>query len=70
MTLSEVKTAISSRAPVIYRGLQYYVTACIMRYRDGEWRYSLELHDLKVNSVTIAQIEDVNLTGVNIDKQQ
>lgn len=61
MQISEVKPAISSRAPVEYRGLQYYVTAVTMRYWDGDWRCSLELHDMACNSVTVARIEEVKI---------
>lgn len=61
MQISEAKPAISTRAPVEYRGIDYYITACIMRLSGTEWKYSLELHDLKINSVTIADIDKVIL---------
>lgn len=61
MKIEQVKPAMSTRQPVQYAGADYYITACIMRLVNGEWRYSLELHDLRANSVTIARIEEVEL---------
>jgi hypothetical protein len=62
MTLDTVKPCIAAKTHVTYRNTPYYITACIMRLQGGEWRYTLELHDLKVNSVTIANIEDIITT--------
>jgi hypothetical protein len=61
MLLQDIKPAISTRKPVSCNGVDYYITACIMRLVNGEWRYSLELHDMAANSVTVAAIEDVML---------
>jgi hypothetical protein len=50
---------------VTYGGIDYTVTACIMRIRDGRWYYQLELHDLNANSVTVAEMEKVSLKEEN-----
>jgi hypothetical protein len=62
MTLQEVKPAMTAQTRVIHRGIEYYITGCTMRLRGGEWYYQLELHDLRANSVTIADIKNVELT--------
>lgn len=59
MFLFEVKMAMADKSTVTYRGIDYYITGCIMRLFCGEWYYQAELHDLKANSVTIAALHDV-----------
>ena len=49
---------------VIHNGMQYRLDKCIeIPDRHGDYKYSLELHDLKANSVTIAKLEDVEIEG-------
>jgi hypothetical protein len=66
MNLSDVKPAIANRTAVTYNGISYYVTACVMRLCSGEWYYQLELHDLKVNSITIADLKKVNIESEDV----
>lgn len=61
MELSEVKKAAALRQTVEYEGVQYYVTACIMRLENQQWTYYLELHDMEANSVTVAPIGKVKI---------
>ena len=50
---------MTKKTHVRHRGIDYYITGCIMRLNGAEWKYAIELHDLKANSVTIADIKDV-----------
>ena len=61
MQLSDVKKAISTKQTVSYNGIDYYVSAVIMRIHHDklEWYYQLELHDLKANAITIADMDKV-----------
>jgi len=61
MQITDIKPAIAARTVVTHNGIDYYITGCIMRLRDGEWKYTVELRGLKANSVTIAKIENVIL---------
>ena len=63
MQLADVKTAIAKRTVVTYDGIDYTVTAVIMRihHKEMKWYYQLELHDLKANSVCIADMEKVEV---------
>ncbi len=45
---------------VIYRGVEYRFTACIMRQGDGGFYLQAELADLKANnSLVIADLKDI-----------
>jgi len=61
MQLADVKTAIAKKTIVTYDGIDYTVTAVIMRihHKKMKWYYQLELKDLKANSVSIADMEKV-----------
>lgn len=61
MQLADVKTAIAKKTIVTYDGIDYTVTAVIMRihHKEMKWYYQLELKDLKANSVSIADMEKV-----------
>lgn len=61
MQLADIKPAISAKTHVKYRGITYHVTGIIMRLSGAEWQYSLELHSLTANSVTIAKINEVEI---------
>lgn len=51
MDIKEVKEAIASRKLVTYDNTNYTVTAYILRLIDRKWQHTLELKDLKTNSV-------------------
>jgi hypothetical protein len=53
MNLADVRRTYGKT--VTYRGAQWRLDKCI----ESEDEYSLELHDLKANSVVIVKIEDV-----------
>lgn len=61
MQLADVKTAIAKRTVVTYDGIDYTISAVIMRihHKEMKWYYQLELRDLKANSVVIADMEKV-----------
>jgi len=53
---------------VLHDGIKYYITGYTQRITDnGEFYYELELHDLKANSVTIANITKVILSAERVD---
>lgn len=59
MQLAEVKRVMAGRTEVRYDGGAYYVEGCCLRIRNGTWYYQLILHDLKADSVCIAEMEKV-----------
>ncbi len=61
MDMAQVKHAMATQARVRYRGIEYYITACIMRLKNTKWIYELELHSFTANSVTIAEMERVEV---------
>lgn len=48
---------------VTYRGIQYRLDKCIEEKAYDGYAYTVELHDLKSNSVTIAKLEEVTIDG-------
>ena len=63
MTNEEAKTALMQRTPITYNGIPYsYISAIIYRYdKSNNLLISAELTDKSKNSVTIAQLKDVNI---------
>jgi len=59
MKIEEVKKLIANKKLVSYKDKQYTVNAVILRMINRNWVYSLELQDLKINSVVIALMEKV-----------
>jgi hypothetical protein len=58
MNLADVRRTYGKT--VTYRGAQWRLDKCIESEDEcGGYKYSLELHDLKANSVVIVKIEDV-----------
>lgn len=57
MKIEEVKKTIAQKTLVTYDNTDYTVTACILRLKGREWNYTLELKDLKANSVRIVPME-------------
>lgn len=51
---------------VTYRGIQYRLDKCIEAPAYEGYSWSVELHDLKSKSVTIAKLEDVEIDGGKI----
>lgn len=45
---------------VTYQGAQYRLDKCTEQPSGNGYVYSVELHDLKAVSVTIAKLEDIN----------
>lgn len=68
MKLEDVNDAIVGEKTVIHEhngySIPYRITGVITRYdkRKGWW-YALELRDLKANSITVANIEEVKEVG-------
>lgn len=67
MTLDEVTIAMQNGSIVEHTHLgitcRYRISGVITRYNPVKgWHYSLELHDLKANSVTIAGLEDIKIS--------
>lgn len=61
MDIKTVKEVISKRKLVTYDGTDYTVTAYILRLINGKWQHTLELKDLKTNSVRIVLMERVEV---------
>lgn len=66
MKLEDVNDAIIGNKTVIHEhngySSPYKITGVITRYdKKKGWWYALELHDLKANSITVADIEDVRV---------
>ena len=60
--LSEIKEFMAKKLPVIYDKIEYqYITACIMRLKNNEWIYQLEMLDSTGRSITIARMEEVEI---------
>lgn len=57
MDIKEVKEVIAKRKLVTYDSTDYTVTAYILRLINGKWQHTLELKDLKANSVRIVPME-------------
>lgn len=58
------KTAIEcimNKKHVVFNDIIYYPTAYILRIRNNQWSHELELHDLKANSITSAEMEKVEV---------
>ena len=71
MTSAEIKKAMVTFAPVIYKGIEYqkinaYIYRIYVNPNTGKHRetYQLELQDKSGNSVTIAEAESVKLKEV------
>ena len=61
MDVKEVKEVIASKKLVTYDGTNYTVTAYILRLIDRKWQHTLELKDLKSNSVRIVLMNKVEV---------
>lgn len=67
MNIEDVNEAMVNDRTVIheYNGYlsPYKISGVITRYDEKRgWWYSLELRDLKANSITVAKIEDVSVS--------
>lgn len=51
--LRAIKAAIVSGTTVYYHGSPYKPTACILRYIQGQWLYSVELKDTVTNNCLV-----------------
>lgn len=62
MKLEEVTKAAEQGAVVLHTHMgitsRCRISGVVSRYAKGAWTYSLELTDLKANSVIIAALED------------
>ncbi|NLT48400.1 MAG: hypothetical protein GXX92_08295 [Clostridiales bacterium] len=58
--LSAVKRSMADGTTVTYNGTKYKPTACILRYVNVKWLYSVELRDLLANSVMIVEIDKIS----------
>lgn len=61
MKIEEVKKVIAYKKLVTYRDINYTVNSCTLRLEDREWYYTLELQDLKANSVVNVLMKDVEV---------
>ena len=61
MKIEEVKKVIAYKTLVSYKGISYTVNAVSLRIKDKEFFYTLELQDLKANSVMNAFMKDVEV---------
>lgn len=61
MDIKEVKEVISNKKLVTYDNSDYTATAYILRLIDGKWQHTLELKDIKANSVRIVPIGKVEV---------
>ena len=62
MKLPEVKRVMSLRLPVLWNGMEYSVSGCMLKYdrKGGNWYYLLELLDKRTqHSVMVVPMEDV-----------
>lgn len=68
MQLDEVKVVIAKKQLVEHQGINYTVSAVIMRlhHKEIKWYYQLELQDLKTNCIVIADIERVDIVESEI----
>lgn len=57
MRLQQVREQLGR--PVLWRGVEYRFTACILRKAGELWKYSAELKDVKANSVVIVPLQEV-----------
>lgn len=64
MELQEVRKHYGKT--VTYRGIQYRLEKCIEAPAYDGYSYSVELHSLTANSVTIAKLEDVEIERCEI----
>lgn len=62
MKLEEIKKAMVHKSPIIHNGSEYnFISACIMRFRENEFVYTVELYDKSGHGVTIANLDKVEL---------
>jgi hypothetical protein len=59
MTGSEVKENIGRK--VVFKGSEYYLSAYILRKKDGKFHHQAELADLHHNTVYIVELEKVEV---------
>ena len=61
--ISQVKEAIAKHWLVESGGIQYYPVAyrLTLDEQNRKWRHSMELHDLKANSITVAPLSHINI---------
>lgn len=63
MELKQAKLAMLRKTIVTHNGIDYTVSACILRVRDKAPYYQLELSELLARSVTIADMDRVEIKG-------
>ena len=61
MKIEEVKKVIAYKKLVNYKDMTFTVNSCTLRLKDGKWYYTVELQDLKANSVIQALMENVEV---------
>ncbi len=61
MDVKAVKEVISNKKLVTYDNSNYTVTAYILRFNGKAWQHTLELKDLKANSVRIVLMAKVEV---------
>ena len=61
MDVKTVKEVISNKKLVTYDNANYTVTAYILRFNGKAWQHTLELKDLKANSVRIVPMGKVEV---------
>lgn len=52
---------------VTYRGIRYRLDKCIEAPAYDGYAYTVELHDLKANSVTVCKLEDIKIERDEIE---
>jgi len=64
----DVHEAMREKTLVEHNGIKYYITGFTQKIDvSGKFYFVLELHDLKANSVTIADINKVNLIDGSVE---
>lgn len=61
MKIEDVKKVIAYKKLVTFKDITFTVNSCTLRLKDREWYYTLELQDLKANSVVNALMENVEV---------
>lgn len=63
MTGSEVKKYMDRK--VVYQDKEYYLSAYILRKKDGVYRHQAELVEIGGNTVYIVELEKVEVANEN-----
>ena len=59
MKIEDVSEHMEKKTVIVHSGCRYYISGVISRIKKGKWFYEIELHDLKANSVTVVNLEDI-----------